>query len=102
MYFVLSQCYFFTVEFGLCKQEGKLRAYGAGLLSSISELKVSTPCQCISVTLLFNSSQIGCYVRFPEMNVTAVILQLTNFLFFSFLLSMLSQEMLGLRPLTPM
>ena len=38
----LPQCYFFTVEFGLCKQEGRLRAYGAGLLSSISELKVST------------------------------------------------------------
>ncbi|KAM4018612.1 tryptophan 5-hydroxylase 1 isoform 1-T1 [Anomaloglossus baeobatrachus] len=37
----LATCYFFTVEFGLCKQEGKLKVYGAGLLSSISELKHS-------------------------------------------------------------
>ncbi|XP_051884891.1 tryptophan 5-hydroxylase 1 isoform X1 [Pristis pectinata] len=37
----LATCYFFTVEFGLCKQDGLLRVYGAGLLSSVSELKYS-------------------------------------------------------------
>ncbi len=38
----LLQCYFFTIEFGLCKQNGEMRVFGAGLLSSVGELKVNS------------------------------------------------------------
>ena len=37
----LAAIFWYTVEFGMCEQQGQRKAYGAGILSSLGELKYS-------------------------------------------------------------
>ncbi len=38
----IERVYWYTLEFGVCEEAGALRAYGAGLLSSVGELQRAT------------------------------------------------------------
>jgi len=37
----LAAIYWYTLEFGLCLEDGKKKVYGAGIMSSVGELEYS-------------------------------------------------------------
>jgi phenylalanine-4-hydroxylase len=47
----LSRVYWFTIEFGVVREEGKIKAYGTGLLSSAGELEAMREAELLPLDL---------------------------------------------------
>ncbi|KAM6435865.1 phenylalanine-4-hydroxylase [Liasis olivaceus] len=57
----LATVYWFTVEFGLCKEGNAIKAYGAGLLSSFGELQYSLSDKPVTEPLILEKTAIQKY-----------------------------------------
>uniref|UniRef100_A0A8C5SHK1 phenylalanine 4-monooxygenase n=1 Tax=Laticauda laticaudata TaxID=8630 RepID=A0A8C5SHK1_LATLA len=57
----LATVYWFTVEFGLCKEGNAVKAYGAGLLSSYGELQYSLSDKPVTESLILEKTAIQKY-----------------------------------------
>lgn len=74
----LSRVYWFTIEFGVLREDGKVKAYGTGLLSSAGELEAMQKAELIPLDLEAASSAaydpthyqpvLYCAESFDEMN----------------------------------
>uniref|UniRef100_A0A8D1HSA5 Phenylalanine-4-hydroxylase n=1 Tax=Sus scrofa TaxID=9823 RepID=A0A8D1HSA5_PIG len=71
----LATIYWFTVEFGLCKQEDSIKAYGAGLLSSFGELQYCLSGEPKLLTLELEKTAVQEYTvtEFQPVNFAATI-----------------------------
>ncbi|XP_063164574.1 phenylalanine-4-hydroxylase [Candoia aspera] len=57
----LATVYWFTVEFGLCKEGNEIKAYGAGLLSSFGELQYALSDKPVTEPLILEKTAIQKY-----------------------------------------
>ncbi|HMC71958.1 MAG TPA: phenylalanine 4-monooxygenase, partial [Mycobacteriales bacterium] len=81
----LSRVFWFTVEFGVVRERGRLKAYGAGILSSFGELEVFTDAEIRPFDIAAMGTQpydIAKYqpVLFAAESTDALVQELTEFL----------------------